>query len=497
MISRGRPAVALSALDIVDSHQLLVRSCEDCACPVNSSGHGTKILPELPAGPLTAATGVLQRSLDDDHAVLFGPMGNGGVVVVNSGARSMFEQLGSPMSSDDVVRLGFAEAEVTAALRRFYAHDLVHPVDSTPKPNIVRSDELVAWLHVTNNCNLKCPYCYVHKSPESMTRDVARESVDALVASAVRNGFQSLRLKYAGGEASMNAGVVVDLHDYARARCDAANLGLSAVLLSNGVVIRDDFAAQLADRDIRVMISLDGIGASHDAQRPTLGGKPSSAMVVRTIERLCAAGLSPHISITVTGRNVGDIAPVVRFALERDLTFSFNFFRDNECAATFADLQYEEEEMIAGIRGAFAVIEELLPRWSVLGSVLDRGQLLTPRQRSCGVGDDYVVIDQHGNIAKCHMEIGDTVGDIRSVDPVTAVRTAPTGIKNLLVEEKAGCRDCTWRHWCSGGCAAATFRATGRFDVRSPNCNIYRAIYPDAVRLEGLRLLRYAEPASV
>jgi uncharacterized protein len=424
-------------------------------------------------------------------------MGNGGVVVVNSSARAMLEQLVSPMTPDDVVRLGFAEAEVTATLRTLYAHDIVHPLDITPKPDFGRSDELVAWLHVTNNCNLKCPYCYVHKSPESMTRDIARESVDTLVASAVRNGFRSLRLKYAGGEASMNAGVVIDLHDYARVACADAGLELSAVLLSNGVAIRDDFAVQLAERDIRVMISLDGIGASHDAQRPTLGGKPSSAMVMRTIERLVAAGLPPHISITVTGRNVGDVAPVVRFALERDLTFSFNFFRDNECASTFADLQYEEEEMIAGIRSAFAVIEELLPRWSVLGAVLDRGQLLTPRQRSCGVGDDYVVIDQHGNIAKCHMEIEDTVGDIRSVDPVTAVRTAQTGIKNLLVEDKAGCRDCTWRHWCSGGCAAATFRATGRFDVRSPNCNIYRAIYPDAVRLEGLRLLRYAEPVSV
>jgi hypothetical protein len=41
--------------------------------------------------------------------------------------------------------------------------------------------------------------------------------------------------------------------------------------------------------------------------------------------------------------------------------------------------------MIAG--EAYAVIEEQLPPWSVLGSVLDRGQLLQPRQRACGVGD--------------------------------------------------------------------------------------------------------------
>ncbi len=496
MISSDRAAVALSVVDIAGSPELLVHSCEDCACPVSTSGHQPKVLPQVPAGRLVKADGVLELPLDDDHTVLFGPFGNGGVVVVNSVAYSIFEQLAGPASLDDLVAAGFAEDEATEVIRRLYAHDIVCQVGVPPVPEFGRSEQLVAWLHVTNNCNLKCPYCYVHKSPESMTRDVARESVEALVGSAVRNGFRELRLKYAGGEASLNAGVVIELHDYALARCAAAGLGLSAVLLSNGVAIRDDFARQLADRDIRIMISLDGIGAAHDAQRPTLGGKPSSAMVMRTIDRLIAVGVSPHISITITGRNVAAVAPVVRFALERELTFSFNFFRDNECASTFADLQYEEQAMVAGIRDAFAVIEEFLPRWSVLGSVLDRGQLLEPRSRSCGVGEDYVVIDQHGNIAKCHMEIGDTVGDIRTTDPVTAIRNDSVGIRNLLVEDKAGCRDCTWRHWCSGGCAAATFRATGRFDVRSPNCNIYRAIYPDAVRLEGLRVLRYADVHS-
>jgi uncharacterized protein len=38
----------------------------------------------------------------------------------------------------------------------------------------------------------------------------------------------------------------------------------------------------------------------------------------------------------------------------------------------------------------------------------------------------------------------------------------------------------------------ATLAATGRFDVRSPNCDICRRIYPEAVRLEGMRLLAFA-----
>lgn len=48
-----------------------------------------------------------------------------------------------------------------------------------------------------------------------------------------------------------------------------------------------------------------------------------------------------------------------------------------------------------------------------------------------------------------------------------------------------------WRYWCAGGCPVATFAATGRYDVKSPNCGIYKAIYPEALKLEGLRLLKY------
>lgn len=49
-----------------------------------------------------------------------------------------------------------------------------------------------------------------------------------------------------------------------------------------------------------------------------------------------------------------------------------------------------------------------------------------------------------------------------------------------------------WKHWCTGGCPLATFKATGRYDIQSPNCNIYKALYPEALRLEGLRLIKYS-----
>jgi len=43
----------------------------------------------------------------------------------------------------------------------------------------------------------------------------------------------------------------------------------------------------------------------------------------------------------------------------------------------------------------------------------------------------------------------------------------------------------------------ATYRATGRYDVKSPHCNIYQALFPEVLRLEGLRLLKYQDDPQV
>jgi uncharacterized protein len=83
--------------------------------------------------------------------------------------------------------------------------------------------------------------------------------------------------------------------------------------------------------------------------------------------------------------------------------------------------------------------------------------------------------------------------DIHVKDPLAMIRADETGIQNVLVDEKEGCQACQWRYWCAGGCPLETFRATGRYDLKSPNCSIYKALYPEVLRLEGLRLLKYAE----
>jgi uncharacterized protein len=502
MTPARRRAVALSSFDLPGAQELLVYSCEDCACPVSDTQErrAQRAAPAVTADDprrWVRATGVVEIGLDPEHRLLFNPAGRGGAVVVNEPAHQIFSSFSEPTTIRDA-QAGWPEAKAGASevLTRLSQFDVIHPAGSPPAREFSRSETLTAWLHVTNACNLRCPYCYVNKSAEGMTEHTGHSAVEAIIASAVTHGFHAVKLKYGGGEASLNHQLMMSMHARARALAAAEGLELHATLLSNGVRLSSALIGMLKAERIPVMISLDGVGARHDIQRPFANGKPSFHLVERTIGRLIELEHPPHLSITITNRNADGLAEVVRFALERELTFSFNFFRDNDCAASFPDLRYQEDAMISAMLDAFGVIEERLPRWSVLGSVLDRGQLLQPRRRSCGVGEDYVVIDHKGRVAKCHMEIERTLGEVFSDDPLRLVQRDSLTVQNLPVEEKEGCRDCSWRYWCSGGCAVATFRATGRYDIKSPNCNIYKAIYPQALRLEGLRLLHYAVPVA-
>jgi uncharacterized protein len=95
------------------------------------------------------------------------------------------------------------------------------------------------------------------------------------------------------------------------------------------------------------------------------------------------------------------------------------------------------------------------------------------------------------------MHIRKTITDLHVADPLAVLRDDQADIQNLPVEEKEGCKTCEWKQWCAGGCPLVTYRAARRYDVKSPNCQIYKSLFPEALRLEGLRLLKYQNHPEV
>ena len=456
----------------------------DCDCACATSSDLISSIPAL-ANTLIGLPTLNYQKISNDRFVVFNPENNGDISVVNTLTRQILDSFfvsRSITKSDDIdlinkmITSGFLKAD----------DDLIESSEGKTL------QVLSAWLHLTDRCNLRCSYCYLPHVKEDMSSETGRASIDAVFRSAHLNGFKQVKLKYAGGESLLRYPLILEMHSYAEKLAREHGISLEEVVLSNGTLLTEEMAKTLKALGIRLMISMDGMGHYHDSQRPYAGGRGSFKDVSDSVDLALSHGLVPNISVTVSGRTAEGLPDIMEWILERELPFSLNFYRENDLSTSQQDLQLDEQKIIDGMKAAFKVIENNLPRRGFLGGIIDRANLSAPHTHTCGVGENYLVFDQNGQVAKCQMHIRKPVTNIHAADPLALIRADQIGIQNLPVMEKEGCKDCEWKHWCTGGCPLATHRATGRYDVKSPNCNIYKALYPEALRLEGLRLIKYS-----
>jgi uncharacterized protein len=441
---------------------------------------------------------IYQIRVREDKWLVCRPVEAGHLVVIDEEGKALLDLLARPQTFANLSTIyeHMAVERMQKVLQLFLQAGIVVMQDGPVrwKDDALQPEQtLQAWLHITNSCNLGCNYCYLAKTPEHMSEETAQRAVDAIFRSARKHHFERVILRYSGGEASLRLHNVLAVHDYAQMLAHDHSMQLKGLLLSNGVFFTDDMIEQLKERGIGIMISLDGVGRYHDAQRPFVNRRSSFQQVNRTIKRLLAHRLIPNISITVSQRNAAGLPELMSYLLEDDLPFNLNYYRDNEHALHPEQLQVAEEAMIAAIRRAMQVIEARLPRRSLLASFIDKANIAEPHQHTCSVGRNYLVIDQHGGIAKCHAQIEQTVSTVEADDPLWYVQNDQQGVQGLSVDEKEGCKSCQWRYWCSGGCPVLTYRLTGRYDIKSPYCQVYQTLFPDVLRLEALRLLQYGK----
>lgn len=441
-------------------------------------------------GPWRAAANAQAFPLPDGWRGLFVPNGGASLAVLNQPAYDLWVRF---LQTQNIKKLNLKEEETRAVLGMASAGLLVpQNIHHSPLFSIHHSPFLSAWLHLTDRCNLRCAYCYLPHVKEDMSIETGRAAIDATFRSAVKHGYPKVKFKYAGGEPLLRTDLIWELHQYAQQLAEKNALKLDGVVLSNGTLLTQALIANLKSLNLRLMISLDGLGEWHDAQRPYAGGRGTFKDVAEAVELSQADGLTPHISITVSGRNAEGLPEIIAWVLERDLPFSINFYRQNDLSASHEDLKLDEEKIIAGMLASFEVIENNLPKHSLLASLTDRANLAMPHVRTCSVGQDYLVFDQNGRVAKCQMKMHEPVANVHVEDLLQLIRADRTGVQNISVEEKEDCRDCQWKYYCTGGCPLETYRATGRYDVKSPNCHIYKTIFPEVLRLEALRLFHHA-----
>lgn len=156
-----------------------------------------------------------------------------------------------------------------------------------------RARPLSVALELTHRCNYACRHCYLPDHAAAGT--VPTERLLRLLEELVEMG--TLRLSLTGGEALLHP-------DWLRVARRARELGFALSLLTNGSLVTDEVAGELAALDASVNVSL--YSTDRAAFEAVTGVEGSFARTMAGIERLRARGVEvvlkvPLLRSTATG----------------------------------------------------------------------------------------------------------------------------------------------------------------------------------------------------
>lgn len=339
-------------------------------------------------------------------------------------------------------------------------------------------------LHVAHTCNLNCSYCFAsqgkyHGDRALMSYEVGKQALDFLMDhSGTRH---NLEVDFFGGEPLMNFDVVKRLVAYARSVEKERGKHFRFTLTTNGVLIDDD-VIDFANREMsNVVLSLDGRKEVHDRYRVDYAGNGSWEKIVPKFQKLVQArqGKNYYMRGTFTHANpdfLKDIQTMLDLGFTELSMEPVVAAPGDPAALTEADKeivmqQYEELARLMLQRDKegrpFTFYHYMID--------LKGGPCIYKRISGCGSGTEYMAVTPWGDLYPCHQFVGDEkfkLGNIWDGVENHAVQAEFAGCNVYAREE---CRDCWARLYCSGGCAANAYHATGSVrGVYADGCDLFR-----------------------
>ncbi len=339
-------------------------------------------------------------------------------------------------------------------------------------------------LHIAHTCNLNCSYCFAsqgkyHGERAVMSFEVGKQALDFLIANSGTR--RNLEVDFFGGEPLMNFDVVKQLVAYARSVEKEHGKNFRFTLTTNGILIDDD-VIDFANREMsNVVLSLDGRKEIHDRYRVDFAGNGSWERIVPKFQKLVEerGGKNYYMRGTFTHANP-DFLKDIQVML--DLGFNELSMEPVVCAPgdpselTEADLpivldQYEKlaELMLERERAGkpFTFYHYMID--------LTDGPCIYKRISGCGSGTEYMAVTPWGDLYPCHQFVGEDKYKLGNIWDGVTNTDAQNEFACCNVYSREECRDCWARLYCSGGCAANAYHATGSVKgVYKYGCELFR-----------------------
>ena len=355
-------------------------------------------------------------------------------------------------------------------------------------------------LHVAHTCNLNCAYCFAsqgnyHGDRAVMSFEVGKQALDFLVAHSGTR--RNLEVDFFGGEPLLNFDVVKQLVAYAREIEQENGKNFRFTLTTNGVLIDDD-VIEFSNREMsNVVLSLDGRKEVHDRYRVDYAGNGSYDRIVPKFQEFVKArgGKNYYMRGTFTHQN-----PDFLNDIETMLDLGFNELSMEPVVCAPDDPSALTEEDIAIVLDQYEKLAARMLERDNEGKPftfyhymidLTGGPCIYKRISGCGSGTEYMAVTPWGDLYPCHQFVGDESFKLGDVWQGVTNTDCQQQFAACNVYAHPECRDCWARLYCSGGCAANAYHATGSVTgVYETGCRLFRKRMECAIMVAVARALK-------
>ncbi len=386
----------------------------------------------------------------------------------------------------------FAQVTELRDAGKLFSPDTFEPMAGTLKEK-TRGVVKALCLHIAHTCNLNCSYCFAsqgkyHGERAVMDFETGKRAFDFLIENS--GSRKNLEVDFFGGEPLLNFDVVKKLVEYARSIEKKHNKNFRFTLTTNGMLIDDD-VIDFANREMsNVVLSLDGRREIHDRFRVDYAGQGSFDKIVPKFQKLVEArgGKNYYMRGTFTHANP-DFLEDIKVML--DLGFNELSMEPVVCApGDEAELTPADMEIV---KDQYEKLAELMLERHKEGRPftfyhymidLTGGPCIYKRISGCGSGTEYMAVTPWGDLYPCHQFVGEEKYKLGNIYDGITNKAAQKEFADCNVYSREECRGCWARLYCSGGCAANAYHATGSVSgVYKSGCELFKKRMECAIAL--------------
>ena len=339
-------------------------------------------------------------------------------------------------------------------------------------------------LHIAHTCNLNCSYCFAsqgkyHGERALMSFEVGKRALDFLIENSGTR--RNLEVDFFGGEPLMNFDVVKKLVEYARSIEKEKGKNFRFTLTTNGVLVDDD-VIDFANKEMsNVVLSLDGRKEVHDRYRVDYQGRGSYDTIVPKFQKFVKArgGKNYYMRGTFTHAN-----PDFLEDIKTMLNLGFTELSMEPVVAAEGDEAALTEDDKPVVMKQYEELAELMLKRDKEGKPftfyhymidLAGGPCIYKRISGCGSGTEYMAVTPWGDLYPCHQFVGDEKFKLGDIWHGVENKEIQNEFASCNVYARSECRDCWSRLYCSGGCAANAYHATGSVKgVYKYGCDLFK-----------------------